>query len=80
MYEFSNLYALTWFSKVPSDKRTLAFFCAIISSALLKFPGPCEPKNHKTIEIAKIIFPAPVTNALVYSKTFKATFLNIGTL
>ena len=42
--------------------------------------NPCEPKNHKTTESAKMILPAPVTKERVFSKTLIPTFLNIGIL
>ena len=40
-----------------------------VCSAFLKVVGPFEAKNHRTIERAKIILPAPKINAFVFSTT-----------
>ena len=81
IYEFSNLKEFTWSSNSSVD-MVLCWFCSvIIFSALLKSSlNPCEPKYHKITDKAKMIFPAPVTNALVFAKTLIPTFLIIGIL
>ena len=49
-------------------------------STLSNDEGPCDAKNHKTIDIASIILPAPKTKAFVFSNTSRNTFLADGNL
>ena len=50
------------------------FDFTIVSASLKAAPGPYDAINHKMIEIAKMILPAPATKALVFSITLIATF------
>jgi uncharacterized membrane protein YebE (DUF533 family) len=64
----------TAFSNSAAANGCLSFFHYNFS-ALLNFYQDRRSQNHKTIEIARIIFPAPYTNAFVFSMTLIATFL-----
>src|SRR5690606_34054537 len=81
IYEFSNWYPATSSSNSSSVNPSFICLSAIISSAFPKvLLGPCEPKNHKITDNAKIILPAPKIYETTFSYIFKNTFFNIGAL